>query len=102
MTTPTMEQVFWYTWFTGLIYLVLVTLLAFRLGWLRKSGHASEAPTTLGFLFGWLGLGPVGFILTARHRQLRDRLASVLVVVCRTLLLAYLSLFAFMAWKFSV
>ena len=76
------------------LYVVLMWVLAFRLGWLRRHG-ASEAPSTLEFLYGKLGFAAVGFLYSGRHRRLGDKTVSLLVVSCRILFVFLVGFFVY-------
>ena len=94
---PTYDQVFFCALFVVAAYLASMYMLAFRLGWLRRTGRAPDAPSTIGFFFDWFG---VGFLLRGRHKGVGDPLTSGLVIAGRVLLIVYLPLFAFLTWKF--
>ena len=62
--------------------------LAFRLGWLRKSGRAKDAPYTTEFIFGGLGWTAFSFLIGRRRLTTADPWASRLLAVWRGLAVA--------------
>ena|SRR5665213_1927156 len=102
MNMPSAERIFLVALFIAAGYITLMYVLALRLGWLRRSGRVPSAPYTIDFLFKRLGLNAIWFLFSERHKQIHDVLSTVLVIVCRALLLTYLPLFAFLIWRFYV
>jgi len=93
-------SLFFVAWITGASYVILMYVLGFRLGWLRKSGRAPSAPYTSDFFFGWLGWSAVAFLFSGRHKQIGDRAATTMVIVCRVLFVIYFPLLAAVFWQF--
>ena len=95
---PTFDQIFTVRWCAAGVYLVSMYVLAFRLGWLKRTGRFPEAPTAFEFLFGGFGWTALSFLYGKRHRVIGDLLVSVITLSARVFILIYLILFCFLAF----